>query len=91
MIKFTQEQFIEELMGEMNGYEEITKEHKDVFLAKLDQYITTTNDKNKRISKSANSITIKLEDESELFDIIDRYFAAIVNEELDLYWANWKL
>ncbi|PKM52408.1 MAG: hypothetical protein CVV02_01260 [Firmicutes bacterium HGW-Firmicutes-7] len=91
MIKFSKDEFIEELVAEMDGYEEITKDHKQTFLANLDKYIETTKDKNKRISKSANSITIKLEDESELFEIVDKYYSAIVNEELDLYWLNWKL
>lgn len=90
MIKLTKDEFIEELTAEIEGYEEISAEQKKQFIEKIESAINSDSGQNKRISKSANSITIKLEDESELFDMVDKYYAAIVNEELDLYWANWK-
>lgn len=91
MIKLSKDEFIEELTAEIEGYEEITDEQKKTFIDKVVSTIEESDDKNKRISKKANSITIQLEDESELFDMVDQYYAAIMNEELDLYWANWKL
>ena len=90
MIKFSKDEFIEELTAEIEGYEEITGEQKKAFIEKVSSAIDSSSEKNKRISKHANSITIQLEDESELFDMVDQYYAAIMNEELDLYWADWK-
>lgn len=91
MIKLSKDEFIEELIAEVEGYEEITDEQKKVFIDRVILAIETSSENNNRISKKANSISIQLEDESELFDMVDRYYAAIMNEELDLYWENWKL
>lgn len=90
MIKLAKDEFIEELTAELEGYEDITQEQKKAFIDKVISTIESDSGKNKRISKKANSITIQLEDESELFMMVDRYYAAINNEQLDLYWANWK-
>lgn len=91
MIKLSKEDFIEELIVEMEGYIEITDEHKIALLNHIEQYIEKEKDKNKRISKEANSITINLNDETELFEIVDNYLSAIINDELEQYWLNWSL
>ena len=91
MIKFSKEEFIEEITAELYGYEDITQEHREVFLTRLDAYIEDQKGKNKRISNQANSITIKMEDETELFGLIDKYLVAIVHDELEDYWKDWKL
>ncbi len=38
-----------------------------------------------------NSVIIQLEDESDVFEIVDQYLIAILDNERALYWANWKL
>lgn len=90
MIKLTQEDFINELVGEMEGYLEITEEHKNNLLNYVQKYIEKNTNK-KRISKQANSIIINLEDETKIFEIVDKYLSAIINEELDQYWSNWSI
>lgn len=90
MIKLSKEEFFEELIGEMEGYEEITEEHKNLLINRIQTYIDKESDKNKRISKNANSIMIKFEDETQIFEIVDKYLSAIINEEMGKYWEGWK-
>lgn len=91
MFKLTKDEFIEELRAEIAGYDEITEEHEDDFISRILQYIEAEKSKNKRISTDTNSIIIQLDDETDVFEIVDQYLIAIIDNEVDLYWANWKL
>lgn len=90
MIKLSKEEFLEELIGEMEGYEDITEEYKKLLVDRINVYIEKESDQNKRISKKANSIMIKFEDETQIFEIVDKYLSAIINEEMGKYWEGWK-
>lgn len=89
MIKMHVEEFIEEIKAEMYGYEEIEEGLIELWEKKFRDYIKEKKAKKNRINYKTNSILIK--DESELFDIVDNYLAAIVNEETDQYWDNYSL
>lgn len=89
MIKLDVEEFIEEIKAEMYGYEEIDEELIELWEKKFRDYIKEKKAKKNRINYKTNSILIK--DESELFDIVDNYLAAIVNDEMDQYWANYSI
>ncbi|WZL82283.1 hypothetical protein QBE53_04055 [Vallitaleaceae bacterium 9-2] len=81
--------FIEEIKAEMAGYEEITKEHIDDWVEKFEEYVKKQ--KNKKLIKQGQKVQVNLDDEAELFKIVDRYLVAIENEEIDAYWQDWKL
>ncbi len=49
------------------------------------------NKKNKKLIKQGQKVQVNLDDEAELFKIVDRYLVAIENEEIDAYWQDWKL
>lgn len=89
MIKLDVEEFLEEVKAEMYGYEEIDEELIELWEKKFRDYIKEKKAKKNRINYKTNSILIK--DESELFDIVDNYLAAIVNDEMDQYWANYSI
>lgn len=91
MFKLTKDEFIEELRAEIAGYDEITEEKEEDFVKRIEKYIDAEKGKNKRISIETNSIIIQLEDETDLFEIVDQYLVSILDNEEDLYWANWKL
>ncbi|MBC7960285.1 MAG: hypothetical protein H7X94_10490 [Vallitaleaceae bacterium] len=91
MLKLTKDEFIEELRAEVAGYDEISEANEDDFIGRIEKYIEAEKGKNKRISIETNSIMIQLEDETDLFEIVDQYLVAILDEEVDRYWQNWKL
>ena len=77
------------LPNEVSGYEEITKEHIDDWVEKFEEYVKKQ--KNKKLIKQGQKVQVNLDDEAELFKIVDRYLVAIENEEIDAYWQDWKL
>lgn len=91
MFILPKDEFMEELKAEMAGYEEITEELREDWIKRFDKYLTQKTLKDKRISVKGSNILIKLEDESELFGIVDKYYAAIENEDLEKYWIDWSL
>lgn len=91
MIKLSKTDFLAELEAEVAGYEEITEEEAKTFIEKIDAYIEKNQGVNKKIVKKGDKLEIHLKDESDLFNIADQYLVAVVNEETELYWQEWKL
>lgn len=83
--------FIEEVKAEMAGYEEIEKELIDQWVDTFNKYLKRKNLKDKHIIVKGDNVSIKLDDESELFKIVDKFYAAVENEDLDAYWTDWSL
>lgn len=88
MLKLSKEDFMEEVVAELYGYEEITEDLVQDFIKRLNAFFAAK--KGKKVDYK-NGITIKLKDESDLFMIADKYFAAVTSEELDKYWQNWDI
>lgn len=91
MLILSKEDFLEEVKAEMAGYEELTKELIGEWVTSFERYIKRKSLKDKRISFRGDKVYVKLEDESDLFKIVDKYFAAVENEDLEEYNANWSL
>lgn len=91
MLELSKLDFVEEVKAEMAGYEEIEPAMIDKWVARFEKYLASKNLKDKRIKKKGDNIIVKLDDESELFKIVDKYLAAIENEDLDAYWSGWSL
>lgn len=94
MIKLEIEEFIEEIKAEMYGYEEIEENIINEWESKFQLYlkdIKSKKTKNDKIKIKSNSIIIELKDETDIFKIVDKFLAAVVNEELDKYWTDWAL
>ncbi len=82
-------EFIEEIKAEMAGYEEMTPELIETWVKAFEGFVRRGN--SKKIVKKGQNIDIKLEDEAELFRIVDRYLVAIENDEIEAYWQDWTL
>ena len=91
MLILSKIEFVEEVKAEMGGYEEITKELIEEWVVQFEKYIKRKSLKDKRISFRGDRTFVKLDDETDLFKIVDKYFVAIENEELEQYWLNWSL
>lgn len=89
MFKMPIEDFKEEIKAEMYGYEEIDEQLIKRWFDTFDKYIKAK--KKNELIVYGKSVEIKLKDESDLFMIVDKYLAAVVNEDLDAYYADWKL
>jgi hypothetical protein len=88
MLKISKEEFIEELQAELYGYEEIDEDTINDFVKRVQAYFEAGKGKNVDYK---NGVTIKMNDEGDLFMIADRFLSAVVNEELDKYWQNWEI
>jgi hypothetical protein len=82
-------EFVEEVKAEMAGYEEISEELIEAWVVKFEDYVSKK--KNEKLIKKGQDVQIKLDDEAELFKIVDRYLVAIENDEIEAYWQDWKL
>ncbi|QUI24763.1 hypothetical protein HZI73_21745 [Vallitalea pronyensis] len=96
MLKMELEEFIEEVKGELYGYEEIEEAQIVDFEKRFRAWVADKKaqgkkNKNDRIKFGPNSIIVTLKDESDLFKIVDRYLAAVVDEETGQYWENWSI
>jgi hypothetical protein len=91
MFKISLEDFKEEIKAEMYGYEEIEESLIEKWFNVFNEYIDEKKDKKNRISYKANSVTINLKDESDIFKIVDNFFAAVENEELENYWSSFQI
>lgn len=90
MLVLPLEDFKEEIKAEMYGYEEIEETLIERWFAQFDTYIKAKK-KNELINYASKGIEIKLKDESDLFMIVDKFLAAVVNEDLEAYFNNWTL
>ena len=90
MLKLSLEEFKEEVKAEMYGYEEIEELLIDRWFKTLDAFIKAGK-KSSILKYKDKEIMVELKDESDLFMIVDRYLAAVVNEELDKYYTDWSL
>ncbi len=91
MLELSKLDFVEEVKAEMAGYEEISQEMIEKWLERFNKYVVNKKTKDKRIKFKGEQVSVCLDDESELFKIVDKYLAAIENEELDAYWNGWSL
>lgn len=90
MLKLSYEEFIEEIKGEMYGYEEITETDIEKWFTVLDDF-TSKEKKSGLLTYSKDGIQVTLKDEADLFMVVDKYLAAIVNDELDKYFDQWSI
>lgn len=83
------EDFKEEVKAEMYGYEEISEQLISRWFTAFDAYVSSKK-KDERIQKKGSTVDIKLKDESDLFMVVDKYLAAVMNEELEAYFSDFK-
>ena len=90
MFRLSYDEFKEEVKAEMYGYEEISEEAIEKWFTTLEAFVGAKK-KSSIFKYSKDGVQVDLKDESDLFMIVDRYLAAIVNEDLTKYYADWSL
>lgn len=88
MIKMPIEDFIEEVKAEIVGYEELGEEKA---LQWEKNFLSLVNSgKKQNIEDKKGKKFYILEDEAELFKIVDMYLAAVDSGEEKEYWEKWS-
>ena len=90
MLKLSYEEFVEEVKAEMHGYEEIKEDNIKQWFDTLDTFIAAKK-KSSIFKYKGEDTDVELKDETDLFMIVDRYLAAVVNEDLEKYFTDWSL
>ena len=90
MLKLAYDEFVEEVKAEMYGYEEIGETNIAKWFDTLNDYVIAKK-KSTIFTYKGDVVEVALKDESDLFMIVDRYLAAVVNEDLDKYYTDWSL
>lgn len=90
MFKLNIKDFIAEVEAEMAGYEELGKEDIQRWMDNFNSYIGKKV-QDKRIDYKGTTPMVKLDDESDLFNIVDRYYAAVMDEDTESYFKDWSL
>ena len=88
MLKMNLNEFRDEIKTEMLGYEEITEPMIEKWFENFEAFIEAKRPSSHLIYKGTN-VDVTLKDETDLFMMVDRYLAAIVNEDLDNYFTDW--
>lgn len=90
MIKMPIIDFIEEVKAELFGYEEITEEKVLEWENKFNYLLERDKIKSLKIKKESIRQVVFLKDESEVFQIADGFFMAIVDDDEESYWDSLK-
>ncbi len=90
MLKMPMEEFIEEVKAEIGGYEELGEAKATEWEQRFLAWINNPKSKKKNVEEVKGKRIYVLEDESDLFQIADAYFAAVDAEQEEEYWAKWE-
>ena len=90
MLILSYEDFVEEVKAEMQGYEEIEETAMTKWFSTLEDFVGKKQ-KSTIFNYKGSDVEVALKDEADLFMIVDRYLAAIVNDELEKYYTDWSL
>ena len=90
MIKMPIEDFVEEVKAEIVGYEELGEEKALQWETKFLSLVNSGEKLRKNIESKNGKKFYILEDEAELFKIVDMYLAAVDQGEEKEYWEKWS-
>ncbi|MCF8019922.1 MAG: hypothetical protein K9L62_11025 [Vallitaleaceae bacterium] len=88
MIKMNLNEFRDEIKTEMLGYEEITEPLIEKWFENFEAFVEAKRPSD-HLNYKGKDVNVTLKDETDLFMMVDRYLAAIVNEDLDNYFTDW--
>ncbi|HOA81633.1 MAG TPA: hypothetical protein PKK61_11325 [Defluviitaleaceae bacterium] len=90
MLKIPLEDFVEEIKSEIIGYEELGEEKAREWENKFLSLVNEAKSVTKNIEEEDGKKYYLLEDESEIFRIVDMYLAAVDTGEEKEYWEKWN-
>ncbi len=90
MFKITIEDLLAEVKEEMMCYEELGEEAATRWEKRFLLWLHNDKIKKPSIKQEKGKTYYTLQDEADLFSIIDHYWAAIENNEEDVYWNKFQ-
>lgn len=89
MIKLEIEEFIFEVKDEILSYEELGEKWANKWEEDFLALVNNDKIKNKNIKKIKDKIFYMIDDESDIFDIADKYYYAVEENKIDEYWKKF--
>ncbi|MBQ7264538.1 MAG: hypothetical protein IJS61_00380 [Firmicutes bacterium] len=86
MIKLEINDFVQEIYEELVCYEEVGEEKALKWKEKITAFLENANSKD--IKKTKDKTYYQIEDESEIFDLADKYLEALQNGKEEEYWKK---
>lgn len=90
MIKLSIEDFLFEVKDEILSYEELGKQKAEEWEKNFMSWLNNSKIKKNNIKLINGSYFYILKDESDIFDIADKYYFAIEQNKEDEYWKNFQ-
>lgn len=90
MIKLTIEDFLYEVKEEMLCYEDLGEEKAGLWEAEFDKWLNNDKIKKKNVIEKGDKKYYCLDDESEIFDIVDEYLDAVEQGKEKEYWKDFQ-
>ncbi len=88
-MKFTLEDFIFTILEELEQYEDLKGEYVEQWVKTFESMVKDNKISNKNLKKEGNEIYFELQDEMEIFAIVDDYIEAIESNSINEYWKTF--
>ncbi|MDE6357160.1 MAG: hypothetical protein K2L15_01065 [Eubacteriales bacterium] len=90
MIKLTLEEFLFEVKDEILSYEELGEKKANEWEEKFMLWLKDETIKKKNIKINKGQTYYLINDESEIFDIADKYYYAVEENKEEEYWKKFQ-
>ncbi|MFV0520486.1 MAG: hypothetical protein ACK5LY_09485 [Lachnospirales bacterium] len=88
-MKFTIEDFIFTIVEELEQYEDLDLEYVDKWCHTFEKMVKNGEISKKNLVKEGDELYFVLNDETEVFAIVDDYIEAIENNSITEYWKTF--
>ncbi len=88
-MKFTLEDFVFAVVEELEQYEDLDLNYVDKWCATFDEMVKTRKISKKNLVEEGNELFFQVDDETEIFAIVDDYIEAIENNSIPEYWKTF--
>ncbi len=88
-MKFTLDDFIFTILEELEQYEDLKGEDVEAWVKNFKLMVKENKVSNKNLKKEGDKTFFELQDEMEIFAIVDDYIEAIENNSVREYWKTF--
>ncbi len=88
-MKFTLEEFIFNILEELEQYEDLKPDDIEAWVKTFESMVEDNKISNKNLKKIDGEISFEVQDEMEIFAIVDDYIEAIENNSVKEYWKTF--
>ncbi len=89
-MKFTLEEFIFNILEELEQYEDLKAEQIEGWVKTFESMVKENKISNKNLKKIDGELYFEVQDEMEIFSIVDDYIEAIENNSVAEYWKTFN-